>query len=179
MSNNAAPLGQLKIVGKISLWFSFVAAAGLLALFFIVDDSGSTYLDAVQSMSITRKNLPWMMLVGGLFLVTGTGVTTWLITLYSSFRVAGPIFRFTANLEQGLKAGEVPLVKVRHDDCLQDESQTLQITVKELYGYYQGLEAQLDEAIETLDRPGTNEEQLHKILQSLVKAANKATVDED
>ncbi len=178
MSTKTAQFGQLKVVGKISLWFSLVAACGLLAIFLIVDDSSTTYLDAMQSMSMTHKNLPWVMLVGGLFLVLGTGITTWLITLYSSFRVAGPIFRFTANLEQGLKVGEVPLIKVRHDDYLQDESQTLQITVKELYGYYQGLETQVDQAINALESPEADEQQLREAIQHLVTATDKAIVDD-
>ena len=74
---------------------------------------GVSYLQNVQSLAMTHRQLPMVMLAGGLTLAAGTGLTTWLITLYSSFRVAGPLYRFSRNLELGIETGRVPRIRIR------------------------------------------------------------------
>lgn len=135
---------QLALVGKISLWFSLVALIGLLAVVWIAGGAGGEYLEQIQNLAWARKNLPFIMLSGGLLLVFGTGLTTWVIVLYSTFRVAGPLYRFSQNLDQGVSQGEVPQVPIRQKDQLQAESQLLQGTVSTLYGHY----ADLDRLVE-------------------------------
>ncbi len=120
--------GQLHLVGKISLWFSMVAVIGLIAAIFLAGTPQASYADSIQSLSLTKKNLPFIMLIGGLLLAAGTGFTTWLITLYSTFRVAGPLYRFQKNLETGIHTGNVPRVRIRNKDHLQQESLLLEST---------------------------------------------------
>lgn len=130
----------LALVGKFSLWFSLVALVGLLGVVWIAGSTGSDYLEQIQNLALARKNLALMMFSGGLLLALGTGLTTWVIVLYSSFRVAGPLYRFSQNLEKGVSQGEVPRVPIRQNDLLQTESLLLQDTVSVLYGHYADLD---------------------------------------
>lgn len=143
---------QLKLVGKISLWFSLLAAVGLLVTVWLAGKSVDDYLGAMQNLAATRRNLPLVMLCGGLLLAIGTGITTWLITLYSSIRVAGPLYRFTKNLQAGVLKGEVPRVPIRDTDKLQAENQLLQESVSVLYQHYDSLDRAAEQLLDALDR---------------------------
>lgn len=144
--------GLLKLVGKISLWFSLVSAVGLLAVVWIAGSVNNDYIDQVQNLAASRRHLPFIMFSGGLLLAIGTGISTWLITLYSSFRVAGPLYRFSKNLEAGLLQGEVPRVPIRATDQLQAESQLLQHAVSVLYQHYEALDRAAEQLLDELDR---------------------------
>ncbi len=144
--NNTNQFDQLALVGKISLWFSLVALIGLFGVVWIAGSAGGDYLGQIQSLALARKNLPLIMLSGGLLLALGTGLTTWVIVLYSSFRIAGPLYRFSQNLEQGVSQGEVPRVPIRSKDLLQAESLFLQDTVSTLYGHYADLDRVAEQA---------------------------------
>lgn len=143
---------QLKLVGKISLWFSLLAAVGLLVIVWLAGSRVDDYLGTMQNLAATRRNLPLVMLFGGLLLVIGTGITTWLITLYSSFRVAGPLYRFSKNLQAGVLKGEVPRVPIRDTDKLQAESQLLQESVSVLYQHYDSLDRAAEQLLDAVDR---------------------------
>ena len=144
--------GQLKLVGKISLWFSLVAAMGLMAVIWIAGSVDEDYLGQIHHLAATRKNLPLVMLLGGLLLAIGTGITTWLITLYSTFRVAGPVYRFSSNLKLGVLQGEVPQISIRDTDQLQTENQLLQQSVSLLYQHYAALDQAAEQLLDELDR---------------------------
>ncbi|WP_210397870.1 hypothetical protein [Motiliproteus sediminis] len=132
---------SLKLVGKISLWFSLVAFIGLTAVVILAGVPEADYLETLRSLSNTRDRLPLVMLAGGLVLAVGTGVTTWLITLYSTFRVAGPLYRFSRNLESGIRSGKVPQIRIRGNDQLQQECDLLQQSVGQLYAHYRHIDA--------------------------------------
>lgn len=138
---NTPPFASLKLVGKISLWFSLVAFLGLTAVVILAGVPEADYLDTIRSLSSTRDKLPLVMLAGGLVLAVGTGVTTWLITLYSTFRVAGPLYRFSRNLEAGIRGGKVPRVRIRGNDQLQQECDLLEQSVDQLYAHYRHIDA--------------------------------------
>ncbi|MEH6471264.1 MAG: hypothetical protein V7752_08440 [Halopseudomonas sp.] len=142
---------QLRLVGNISLWFSLVAGVGLLAVVWIAGSSSDDYVDQIQNLAATRRNLPFVMLSGGLLLAIGTGITTWLITLYSTFRVAGPLYRFSKNLEAGVMKGEVPRISIRRSDHLQAENQLLQDSVSTLYQHYSCLDQAAEQLVKQLD----------------------------
>lgn len=113
-------LFHLKWVAKIALVVGVAATVGLLsAIFLITDDSGVDYAHVIASHSLTQQNLQVTLLVFGLALVLVACVATWLIALYSSFRIAGPLFRFAQNLK-GLmdNALSIPLA-IRQNDLLQ------------------------------------------------------------
>ncbi|WP_207062945.1 hypothetical protein [Motiliproteus sp. SC1-56] len=146
-----AQFGQIRLVGKISLWFSLVAAIGLGAVVLLTASAPGSYIETVQSLAYTRRQLPWVMLVGGLILALSTGVITWLITLYSTFRVAGPMRRFAVILEQGTAASRSPSRGLRDDDCLQPESEALRVALASYASYREQLGSELDALIAQLE----------------------------
>ena len=61
------------------------------------------------------------MLVFGLAMASFVGILTWLFSLYASFRIAGPLFRISRNLEQQIKHESIMPVPIRATDSLQRE----------------------------------------------------------
>jgi hypothetical protein len=124
---------HIKWVGKVSLMVGAAAFMTLLlVLAYITDKSGTSYWEVVKSRSMTRQSLGPAMLVAGLSLVAVTALMTWLISLYASFRVAGPLYRFSRNLELLIENGAATLVPIRRQDQLQQEGEQLQLSVKRL-----------------------------------------------
>lgn len=146
---------SFKLVGRISIWFALVAFLGLAAVLVLSGVSHRDYLGHVESLAVTRERLPWVMLLGGLALTVGTGLTTWLLSLYSSFRVAGPLYRFARNLETGIRSGRVPSIRIRAGDRLQEECRLLQESLGTLYGHYQRIDVLAVAAREALERGDT------------------------
>ncbi len=177
--SSSANFGQLHLVGKISLWFAVVAIIGLITVFFLAGTPQESYADSIQSLSLTKKNLPIIMLIGGLVLAAGTGFTTWLITLYSTFRVAGPLYRFQKNLETGIHSGNVPRVRIRNKDYLQQESLLLESTAAITEVRLADLQQQISEIIALLEAdPPHNQSALTAHLDQLRGQLARAHFDE-
>jgi hypothetical protein len=139
-------------VGKFSLWFSLVAIIGLLAVLWLGPGQGENYTEQIQSLAAARKNLPTLMWLGGLLLAVGTGLTTWMIVLYSSFRVAGPLYRFKQCFEAMDSQGPLADTLLRDDDLLQQELLLIQDKVAELYDHHQELKLASEQLLEQLER---------------------------
>lgn len=150
----AEDFGRLRLVARISLWFGGLAVIALLALVLIAAPTPSDYVGAIARLSATREQLPLLMGLGGLLLAIGTALTTWLIATYGSFRVAGPLHRFCIDLEQGVRGGQVPRIRVRQTDHIQDEARYLEDSVSELYRRYDEIGSALARADEALRAHG-------------------------
>ncbi|PIQ50961.1 MAG: hypothetical protein COW02_17485 [Comamonadaceae bacterium CG12_big_fil_rev_8_21_14_0_65_59_15] len=128
----------VKWVGKIALLVALVSAAGLLAaITWATDAQGSNYSAIVMSTSLTQQKLGPVMLVFGLLSVTVAALATWLISLYSSHRIAGPLFRFAQNLKTILQDPFARPLSIRVGDALQQEwieFETAQAHLREHYG---------------------------------------------
>lgn len=110
---------HLKLVAKLSLALGALAIVVLaIALTMITDHTGDSYAAIVQFQSLKRQNLGTVMLVAGLILLAITGFATWLITLYSSARIAGPLYRFSQNLKLANAGGNAALIELRKNDAL-------------------------------------------------------------
>lgn len=98
---------------------------------------GEGYLDSLGRLQLSRDRLLPLVLAAGLFLLTVAAMVTWLIALYSSFRVAGPLYRLTRNLEHQLEENnlESPL-PIRRGDQLQHHSRLLGRAVDRLRESY-------------------------------------------
>lgn len=166
--------GQVRLVGKISLWFSLVATLGLAVVVLLAGSPQVGYLDNVQSLTMTHRQLPLVMLVGGLGLAAGTGMTTWLITLHSSFRVAGPLYRFSRNLETGIETGRVPRIRIRGTDYLHPECEALEQTAMALEGYRGELDRQVERALLILADAHIDDSTLQRRLEQLKMAHGRA-----
>lgn len=156
MSKLPIRTGQLALIGRISLLFAVLAIAGLVGVLLLARPVDGDYVAMIQTLSASRAQLPGLMAVGGLLLVLGTALTTWLIALYSSFRVAGPLYRFCIDLEHGIREGQVPRIRVRASDAAQDDARYLEETVSGLYLLQDEIATAADEALRHL-RDGSAE----------------------
>ena len=131
---------HLKLVGKIALAVGATACVGLiLTLMSVSAKSGASYAQIIGSYNLTRQHLGPALLVAGLFLLAFTAVITWLISLYSSFRIAGPLFRFSRNLEMEIARGPTAPVPIRKTDSLQQEHEQLKRSIDGLQAHYGAL----------------------------------------
>ncbi len=122
--NPGVALVRLKLVSRVAFFTGLSAALILgLVLFYLADESGATYLDVVRAHFITHQQLGPALLLAGLFLLSLVALITWVISVYSSFRVAGPLYRFTQNLRFSHE-GAAPL-GIREKDCLHQVSNQL------------------------------------------------------
>ena len=139
----ATHLGLIKRIANISLWISLISTAGIFFIAIYIDIPNTGYLENISSLAASSKNLDLLLLLTGLLIVVLAATTTWFITLYSSFRVVGPLYRFSRNLEVSASEGTVPLMRIRNTDYLQEECQLLRESVVSLYSYYGELKNQL------------------------------------
>lgn len=159
---------DLKLVSRFALYTSGVAVALLvLSVLFLTDQHGSSYAEIVYAHSLTQKHLKPVLLLSGLCLLAIIAFITWLFTIYSAFRIAGPLYRFSRNLEQAAGGGE-PL-DVRRDDALQEVSLQLKRSVTGLHDHYEQIDKLINELlhqIEIKDVAKLNDNLVH--LQTLV-----------
>lgn len=174
MSEGSGGFGQLRLICRISLWFAVLALVALVALFFIAGTTSSEYLEEISRLSVTRKQLPVLMAIGGLVLAITTALTIWSVALYSSFRVAGPLYRFCLDLEDGIRTGQVPRIRIRQSDYAQDEARHLEASVAALYRHYDELSQALDEAAQRL-QTGTHQES-RAVLERIRQLSEKVRI---
>ena len=168
---------HLSMVARIALGSALLATLILaLTLMFAVDSGGTTYAELVRAHSITQRNLGPAFLVAGLVLSIVIGLLTWAICLFSSFRVAGPLFRFTRNLEQASETDEV--AGIRQDDCLHDLSDELKASITRLHQHYRELDALAEEALRVLEQDGEQAaEPLQGLIEDMEAVERRARVD--
>ncbi|HHH46049.1 MAG TPA: hypothetical protein ENK53_03450 [Thiotrichales bacterium] len=152
-ASNEPVAGSLRWVARIAGGTSLLAAGVLLVVVFWIGDSGGTsYYEVVRAQVLTHRQLGPALLVGGLVLLILVATLTWLVALYGSFRIAGPLYRFACNLRQ---TGERPPQRIRRDDALQATSDHLQRAWHELHHLQRelGQAVQAAEAARAADDP--------------------------
>jgi hypothetical protein len=144
---------QFKMTARVALSISVFAAVVLfLTLYFVFksQDSGS-YFNMIQAYVQAQDQLIPAMFIGGAMIILMAGLITWFILLYSSARIAGPLFRFTRNVEMQINEGPVQTVKLRQGDYLQDLSGKLSEAANGLSESYALQLEVVDELYEALD----------------------------
>lgn len=145
-------LFHLRWVSKIALWIGATAAIGLIiVLFFITGDAGTAYEELIHSRSLAQQQLGPALLIGGIFLISFGALLTWLITLYSSFRVAGPLFRLTRNLAASIGHRPEKPIPIRAADRLQSEAALLESSLGVVADHYTGLRDEVDCALRQIE----------------------------
>lgn len=144
-------LFHVKWVAKIALSVGAIAWAGLmLVIFLLTDDKGTDYAHIIFMSSLTQQNLGPAILVFGLVMVFIASISTWLIALYSSFRIAGPLFRFAQNLNNIIaNAFAVPMA-IRQTDMLQREWSEFDASQAKLREHYKALREAVDQCEQAL-----------------------------
>ncbi|MCF6354172.1 MAG: hypothetical protein L3J26_03565 [Candidatus Polarisedimenticolaceae bacterium] len=157
---------RFKMISRITL--ATMLAAGLVllaALLFFKNEQGFDYLGLVQSYTVTAKNLDAMLIIAGLFLLFCVGAASWVLTLYASFRIAGPLFRIARNLESASNSRDLPGIRKR--DCLQDVSQQLQTAVNMLHDHYACIGSMLDHLEQELLKEAKDKDAIKSYINAL------------
>ena len=169
---------DLKLVSRVALLTSLGSIILLVvSVLFLTDQTGSSYAEIVYAHSVTQRHLKPVLLISGLCLLAFVAFTTWLITLYSSFRIAGPLYRFSQNLKQASK-GIKPL-GIRRDDALQDVSRLLQESITTLHRHYQDIDQHVAQLLYDLENPqALDESSLKEEIKALKKRVRQVQVDD-
>lgn len=144
---------QLKMIAGIALLVGLLSLVVLSWMLFHLAPRGqATYFDAIASTSLTGAYLLPAMVAAGLIIVAVTALVTWLIALYSSFRVAGPLYRLARNLEDALARGPLRTVPIRSGDKLQLEARRMEHAVRALHAHHAELRLALAAAEQALQQ---------------------------
>lgn len=165
---------DLRLVSRFALYTSVVAVVMLIiSVLLLTDQTGASYAEIIYAHSITQRHLKPVLLISGLCLLSFVAFITWLFTIYSTFRIAGPLYRFSRNLEQASEGK--PPVGVRNDDALQDVSEQLKQSVTSLHNHYHLIDKKINELLYQIDIKDTGElKQNFAKLQTLI---NKVRLD--
>ncbi len=144
-------------VAKIALVIAAISClAAVLVLNYITGSIGQNYVEMARYFSSSRASVGPTLLVAGLILVSFVSVITWLMALYTSFYIAGPLFRFSRNLEVLIKQGPIPLMPTRSTDLLKEEERVIKRSVARLQQHYSEMRATAEEMLGQLDsQPST------------------------
>lgn len=133
----SSALFYAKWVAKMALLVALASAGGLLAaIFWATTDEGASYASVVMSHSLTQQKLAPVMVVFGLLSVCVAALLTWLIALYSSHRIAGPLFRFSQNVKVISQEPFATPLAIRKTDLLQQDWQQFDAAQKRLRAHY-------------------------------------------
>lgn len=144
---------QLKMIASIALLVGLLSLVVLSWMLFHLAPRGqASYFDAIASTSLTGSYLLPAMVAAGLIIVAVTALVTWLIALYSSFRVAGPLYRLARNLEDVMARGPLSATPIRRKDKLQLEAQRMEQAVEALHAHHAALRQSITAAEEALQQ---------------------------
>ncbi len=135
MNGNPEPQTSetFRLVARIGASVAAVSLLGLvLVLLLVSDNDAATYGEIIGAYGLARQNLGPAMAIFGLTAATLAGVSAWLFSLYASFRIAGPLYRISRNLERQIELGPVATVPIRTGDVLQDEWKAFDASVAAL-----------------------------------------------
>lgn len=139
--------GRLRLIARIALSISLLSTVLLLAtLYFLFrGQKEDSYWLVIQSLTLSRDQLMIAMLIGGALILLVAGLITWFITLYSSARIAGPLYRFSKNIELEIKQGPVATINLRKGDYFQELSLQMACAAERLNTNYKRQLALVDE----------------------------------
>lgn len=138
-------LRRLRRIGQFSLLLALLATLALYALpllFSPIEDAD--YAATLSQLAHLQRSLNLAVLAGALVLVALAAISTWAIALYSSFRVAGPLFRLARNLDALIADRDAELLPLRKGDRLQQEAAALLAAQHALQAHYAALQHALE-----------------------------------
>jgi len=144
-------LERFKQFAWIALLTGLAAAIVLGGLiYFLSTEGGTNYSEIIRAHWLARSHLAPALWIAGLFLLSLVALITGLIAIYSSFRIAGPLYRFSRNLSISEKHS---IIGIRKDDCLQDVSRQLQDSIRSLDVHRQTIQERVKKAEACLQSP--------------------------
>lgn len=177
--SNDAPeiIFHLRWMARMALSVGAIAAVGLaITLNILTDGSGATYGELIQSHNVVHNYLGPALLIGGFLLVACTAVVTWLIALYSSFRVVGPLYRFSRNLERAIARGPAKPIPIREGDCLHRDALLLEHSLEAMATHYRELDDELNLALREIEDGKIEQAQVQATTAKLGKLIRRAAI---
>lgn len=139
-SRPPAIIARLHLVAKLSLWTGLSSSlAFAVVLFYLGRDQGSDYASVFHSLIMTRHQLKPVLFSSGTILLATTGLVTWLIAIYSTFRVAGPLYQFTQTLKKQIEDGPHAVPGIIATNDLQSERLRLAGAANRLQYHYDSI----------------------------------------
>jgi len=166
------------IVAKVSLSISIITFSILVIMISIIMiDSTDNYEAFIQSQIITHKNMPYAIGIAGLLLVLLSSLISWFISLYGSFKIAGPLYRFSQNLRHCHNSDK--MLALRADDCLQDLSHKIIKAAKHTETHKHNLLLQIEQCQKLLTQVENDNrsDSLSAALQQLKSIDGKAKLE--
>ena len=89
---------RLRLTAIVSVSVSLLGALALLLTLYLLfrAQPGQGYYQIIQSLTLGQDRLVMAMTLAGSVIVLLAGMVTWLITLYSSHRIAGPFLSISS-----------------------------------------------------------------------------------
>ena len=159
----------LQLISKLSISIFLMTTLTLLvSLVVAFANHDSSYSGFISSQTITRHNLQLAIVIASVFLLSVTALITWLICLYSSFKVAGPLYRFTKNLLHAPDTNS--MLPVRSSDVFQELSSNIFSSAKTIQQHELAIRTTIEQCLHELDKTEnqSQNENLHHLLDELI-----------
>lgn len=167
------------MIAKISLSISLITFAILvIVISIIMVDHTDSYEAFIQAQIISHENMPYVIGIAGLLLVFLASLISWFVSLYGSFKIAGPLYRFSHNLRENSDQ----MLALRSEDCLQDLSNKIINAAKRIESHKQELRIQIEKCQELLavknkhESADSQEPTIRHALQELRDIENKVKI---
>jgi len=167
------------IVAKISLSISIFTFTTLMVMIsFAWVDHGGGYGDFIESQLISHKNIQYSIIIAGLLLILMSALISWFVSLYGSFRIAGPLYRFAQNMNHCHNPDT--MLSLRSDDCLQELSNKIIHAAKQVENHKQEIINLINSYQQFADSPDNldNSKKLFDILQQIKQLEKRANLNE-
>lgn len=170
---------HLVLVARIALGVALAAAAALYgAIAYIDTGAGDGYAGAVRAFSMSRESEGPAMMVAGVIILCTACVFTWLIALYASFRIAGPLYRFTRNMELAAEGADAQPIPIRRADLLQGASQRLIDTIEVLRDRRARIARLSRDGHQHATGPGADRTRLAQVIEALREETGEFRLDQ-
>ena len=151
----------MQILKFILLYFELMFVCGVVLYILLMNHIGNLKIDDQEIASIREAVLPFILI---LFTVTFilSSIVIALFVLYSTHKIAGPLYRFRTALEQMRDGNLNPMMELRANDELKSLSEAM----KEFSGALYGDMCRMQEHLKGLDpggMPGASSRQLEEI----------------
>ncbi|MEO5351088.1 MAG: hypothetical protein H7836_15815 [Magnetococcus sp. YQC-3] len=148
---------RLRQVAKIAVTTWGVAVLCLLlAVQFLVGDQGKSYQETLNIYLLGHNNLLPTLLIAGGALASLAGLTTWLFALHGTHLIAGPLARFSHNLQRQIQEGPLPIEQLQDGHFLQVEHLHFAASTRRLQYHYDSISELTDLALAQLQLPDPN-----------------------
>lgn len=166
-----------QLVAKVGLSVGVSGFVGVLFVLWIIGDRAANgYGEVISATGTLKHALAPAIWLFGLAMLSIAGVTTWLFSLYASFRVAGPLFRIARDIEEQIKHSGVKPIPIRTTDKLQAEWVSFEAGVAGLRTHRERMGLSLNTLQQWSDDPHSNTDLAQSALARLSEVEQRVTL---